>query len=207
MLRATLLMIAAMSLIPLGDAAGKLLTSDHAAAPVFVGWSRFALGALLLLPFVQRRHWDARAFVDPRTIFRGLLIVGGIVSILTALRTEPLPNVFGAFFVGPILSFALSAVLLGERVRTVQAVLLALGFGGVLLVVRPGFRRGDGAWLSGVRRRAGTPDLGGARDSRGIRLRLARRAAVGRLSRRIPGLICVAQEEDAAWPGSTGFPD
>ena len=144
MLRATLLMIAAMSLIPLGDAAGKLLTSEHGAAPVFVGWSRFALGALLLLPFLQRRHWDARALVDPRTIFRGLLIVGGIVSILTALRTEPLPNVFGAFFVGPILSFALSAVLLGERVRTVQAVLLALGFGGVLLVVRPGFGMSPG---------------------------------------------------------------
>jgi drug/metabolite transporter (DMT)-like permease len=65
--------------------------------------------------------------------------VGGIVSILTALRTEPLPNVFGAFFVGPILSFVLSAVILREKVRAVQAVLLAVGFAGVLLVVRPGF--------------------------------------------------------------------
>jgi drug/metabolite transporter (DMT)-like permease len=65
--------------------------------------------------------------------------VGGIVSILTALRTEPLGNVFGAFFVGPILSFVLSAVLLRERVRAVQAVLLAVGFAGVLLVVKPGF--------------------------------------------------------------------
>jgi len=144
MLRAAILMIAAMSLIPLGDAAGKLLTSTHGAAPVFVAWSRFALGALLLVPFLRRTHWDPRAFVDPRTIFRGLLIVGGIVSILTALRTEPLPDVFGAFFVGPILSFALSAVLLGERVRPVQAALLVLGFAGVLLVVRPGFGMSPG---------------------------------------------------------------
>jgi drug/metabolite transporter (DMT)-like permease len=102
------------------------------------------LGALLLVPFLRRVHWDARALVDPRTIFRGLLILGGIVSILTALRTEPLPDVFGAFFVGPILSFALSAVLLGERVRAVQALLLALGFAGVLLVVRPGFGMSPG---------------------------------------------------------------
>ena len=144
MLRAALLMIVAMSLIPLGDAAGKLLTSTHGVAPVFVAWSRFALGALLLLPFLTRRHWDARAFVDPRTVFRGLLIVGGIVSILTALRTEPLPNVFGAFFVGPILSFVLSAILLRETVRPAQAVLLALGFAGVLLVVRPGFGMSPG---------------------------------------------------------------
>ncbi len=137
--RAVLLMMVAMSLIPLGDAAGKLLIGSHGVSPLFVAWSRFALGAALLVPFLGRRHWDARALIDPRTIFRGLLIAGGIVSILTALRTEPLPNVFGAFFVGPILSFVLSAVLLGEKVRTAQAVLLALGFAGVLLVVRPGF--------------------------------------------------------------------
>jgi drug/metabolite transporter (DMT)-like permease len=139
MLRAALLMIVAMSLIPLGDAAGKLLITEHGVSSLFVGWSRFALGAALLLPFLGRRHRDARALIDPRTIFRGLLIVGGIVSILTALRTEPLPNVFGAFFVGPILSFVLSAVLLREGVRAMQAVLLAVGFAGVLLVVRPGF--------------------------------------------------------------------
>ncbi|MCU0855355.1 MAG: DMT family transporter [Rhodobacteraceae bacterium] len=139
MLRAALLMIVAMSLIPLGDAAGKLLVAGHGASPLFVAWSRFALGAALLLPFLGRRHLDARALVDPRTVLRGLLIVGGIVSILTALRTEPLGNVFGAFFVGPILSFALSAALLGERVRAVQAGLLGLGFAGVLLVVKPGF--------------------------------------------------------------------
>jgi drug/metabolite transporter (DMT)-like permease len=130
-------MIAAMSLIPLGDAAGKLLIGGHGVSPLFVAWSRFVLGAALVLPFVRR--WDARVFTDPRTVFRGLLIVGGIVSILTALRTEPLGNVFGAFFLGPILSFVLSALLLGERVRAVQGALLAVGFAGVLLVVKPGF--------------------------------------------------------------------
>ena len=146
MLRATLLMIAAMSLIPLGDAAGKLLTATHGVAPVFVAWSRFALGALLLLPILGQP--DARALVDPRTVFRGLLIAAGVICILTALRTEPLPNVFGAFFVGPILSFVLSAVLLREPVRPAQAVLLALGFAGVLLVVRPGFGMTPGLGLA-----------------------------------------------------------
>jgi len=139
MLRAALLMILGMSLIPLGDSAGKLLTSTSGVSPVFVAWSRFALGAFLLLPFLQRRHFDARALVDPRAVFRGLLITGGVVSILTALRTEPLPNVFGAFFIGPILSVALSALLLRESVRPARLALLALGFSGVLLVVKPGF--------------------------------------------------------------------
>lgn len=139
MLRAALLMILAMSLIPLGDSAAKLLTSSRGVSPVFVAWSRFALGAALLVPILRRRHYAFAAFIDPRAVLRGFLVVGGIVSIQMALRSEPLPNVFGAFFVGPILSFALSALLLREPVRLAQAALLGLGFAGVLLVVRPGF--------------------------------------------------------------------
>lgn len=137
MLRAALLMIAGMCLIPLGDTAGKLLT-EAGTAPVFVAWTRFALGALLLVPFLRRHHYEARAFRDPRILFRALLITGGIVSILTALRTEPIANVFGAFFIGPVVSYVLSVRFLGERVTPARTGLLLLGFLGVLLVVQPG---------------------------------------------------------------------
>lgn len=138
MLRAALLMCLAMTLIPLGDAAGKALTAD-AVSPIFVAWTRFALGALLLVPFLSARHLAPSALLDWRLIFRGLLITGGIVSILTALKTEPLPNVFGAFFVGPLLSYLLSAWLLREEVTLARSALVVLGFVGVLLIVRPGF--------------------------------------------------------------------
>jgi drug/metabolite transporter (DMT)-like permease len=138
MLRAALLMILGMSLIPLGDSAGKALTSSGV-SPLFVAWTRFALGAVILLPFLRREHYDMAALRDWRLAVRALLIVGGIVSILTALRTEPIANVFGAFFVGPVVSYVLSVVLLGERVTWVRTALLGLGFVGVLLIVRPGF--------------------------------------------------------------------
>ncbi len=143
MVRAALLMICGMSLIPLGDTAGKMLTSSGV-SPFFVAWTRFALGALLLLPFLRREHFDIAKLIDPRLIFRGLLIVGGIVSILTALRTEPIANVFGAFFIGPVVSYALSVRLLGERVTPARTALLVLGFVGVLLIARPGFGMGPG---------------------------------------------------------------
>jgi len=138
MMRAATLMIFGMMLIPLGDSAGKMLTSNGV-EPVFVAWTRFALGALLLLPFLRRKHFDIAKLRDPRLIFRGLLIVGGIVSILTALRTEPIANVFGAFFIGPIISYVMSVRLLGETVTPARSVLLLLGFVGVVLIVRPGF--------------------------------------------------------------------
>lgn len=136
-LRALPLMLLAMSLIPAGDTAGKLL-GEAGVAPAFTAWSRFALGAVMILPFVLHLTRPA-IFADWRVWLRGLLLAGGIVSILTALGTEPIANVFGAFFLGPILAYVLSAWLLNEGFSRARMVLLGIGFLGVLLVVRPGF--------------------------------------------------------------------
>ncbi|WP_241488836.1 DMT family transporter [Shimia sp. SK013] len=137
-----------MSLIPAGDAAGKLMTQDHGLSPIFVAWSRFALGALLALPLVRADTF--RLLADWRIWLRALLLVGGITSIQFALVRAPLADVFAAFFIGPIFSFALSALLLREPVTRVRTVLMVLGFFGVLLVVRPSLG-GDGPLLSSGR--------------------------------------------------------
>lgn len=136
-LRALPLMLLAMTLIPAGDTAGKLLGAAGV-SPLFTAWSRFALGALMVLPFAM---WIMpRALLgDWRIWLRGMLLAFGIVSILTALTTEPIANVFGAFFIGPILAYLLSAWLLKEGFSTLRIALLLMGFLGVLLVVRPGF--------------------------------------------------------------------
>ncbi len=132
------LMLVAMSLIPVGDTAGKLLTDTHAIAPVFVAFSRFAIGAAMMLAILGGRVlWPL--YRDWRVWLRASFIAAGIVCILTALRTEDIATVFGAFFIGPIFSYVLSVRFLGERVHPLQTALLALGFVGVLLVVRPGF--------------------------------------------------------------------
>ena len=104
------LVLLAMCLIPAGDTAGKILGEAQGVHPVFIAWSRFAIGAILLAPFVTTAM-PMRLFLDWRVWLRALLVVGGITSILTALRTEPMANVFGAFFVGPILSYFLSCLL------------------------------------------------------------------------------------------------
>ncbi|MCH2078370.1 MAG: DMT family transporter [Rhodobacteraceae bacterium] len=135
MARAVLIMIVGMALIPLGDTFGKSLTSQGV-APIFVAFTRFAIAALALIPFLPRGAW--RALRDWRLWLRAALIAGGISSILTALSTEPLANVFGAFFIGPIVAYVLSAWLLGEEATWPRSILLILGFIGVLMVVQPG---------------------------------------------------------------------
>jgi len=135
--RAVFFMILAMSLIPSGDAAAKILTGSLGAAPAWTAWSRFVIGALLILPFTPLSAWQH--LLNPRIILRALCITGGIFCILNALKTEPMANVFGAFFFGPILAYVLSWGLLKEHVTWPRTVLLLIGFIGVLLVVRPGF--------------------------------------------------------------------
>ena len=141
------LMFVAMSLIPVGDTAGKLLTGGHGASPFFVAFSRFAVGAVLVLAILGGRvHWPV--FRDWRVWLRGGLIAAGISCILTALRSEEIATVFGAFFVGPLFSYVLSIRFLGERVTRLQTILLGAGFCGVLLVVRPGFGMTPGLGLA-----------------------------------------------------------
>lgn len=133
--RAAAIMFLAMSLIPAGDAAGKLLTAQGT-APVFVAWSRFLLGALMILPFFGAS--GVRLLRDPRIWLRGALLAGGITSIQTALKTVPIGDVFAAFFIGPIVSYVLAGWLLKEPMTRQRSAMVLLGFAGVVLVVRPG---------------------------------------------------------------------
>ena len=132
------IMVLAMTFIVGGDVAAKVLSQDGV-SPIFVAWTRFALACLVLLPLSGVSRSDAPALRDPRVWLRALLIMGGICCILTALRTEPVANTFGAFFIGPIVAYALSVILLKERVTLLRTALLGLSFAGVLLVVKPGF--------------------------------------------------------------------
>lgn len=150
MLKAALIMLVAMSCIPAGDVAGKLL-STSGTAPPFVAWSRFAIGALLVLPLFGRA--GLALLGDWRIWLRGALLAGGISAIQMALATAPMANVFAAFFIGPIFSFVLAGLLLDEPMSRARIGFLALGFLGVVLVVRPGGGMAPGmefAVLSGL---------------------------------------------------------
>lgn len=136
MQRAILIMFLAMSLIPAGDSAGKLLTGSFGTAPVFVAWSRFVVGALLVLPFITANAWALLR--DWRIWLRAATLAAGISCIQMALQIEEIATVFAAFFVGPLISYVLAAVFLREPVNKTRSALVFMGFIGVLIVVRPG---------------------------------------------------------------------
>ncbi|MEP5732175.1 MAG: DMT family transporter [Sulfitobacter sp.] len=134
--RAVLIMFVAMSLIPAGDSAGKWMSNEMGVAPVFVAWSRFALGTVLVLPFLT--HDTLKLFRDWRVWLRAAALAGGITCVQIALQTADVATVFAAFFIGPMFSYVLAATFLREPVTLLRSILILIGFGGVLLVVRPG---------------------------------------------------------------------
>lgn len=132
------LVFTAVTFVVIGDTAGKLLTGSGV-DPLIVAWSRFVLAAIFLLPFSGLSRSDLSSFTDWRVLLRACFITCGISCILTALRTEPIANVFGAFFVGPVVSYVLAILFLGEKPSRSRGLLLAFGFVGVMFVVKPGF--------------------------------------------------------------------
>lgn len=135
--RTIAMVCAATTLIIVGDAAGTKLTGAGF-SQTFVAWARFALAVVLIGPFCGVSWSDTPKFIDWRLILRGALISVAVICILTALRTEPMANVFGGFFVSPIVSYFLSALLLKEKITLPRTLLLLVSFAGVLIVVRPG---------------------------------------------------------------------
>ena len=124
-------------LIPTGDAASKLLSNNYGFHPYFIAWARFALGSMLILPFISKNN--LKVFRNPLAWVRGVLIAVGITAITVALSLESLTNVFAVFFVGPIISYILAVVFLKEAVNLQRSMLLVLGFCGILIIARPGF--------------------------------------------------------------------
>jgi len=134
-------MFLGMILIPVGDSLAKVVLSSTPYSPMLVAWVRFLIGGIVVLPFalsISSFNWKDVTFLKMQ-LLRSILIVLTVVTIIKAVGMSPLANVFGAFFVGPILSVVLSSLLLKEKATWLEWISVAIGFFGVLLVVQPDF--------------------------------------------------------------------
>ena len=135
---AILLMLVAMAVFSAMDGVSKGLSVRL--SPIEVSWARYLFNLLFLLP-VCLRHGGLRLLATARPLpqlARGALLFGSGVLFITALRSLPLADAAAVGFVAPLMVTALSIPLLGERVERGRWLAVLAGFGGVLLVVRPG---------------------------------------------------------------------
>jgi drug/metabolite transporter (DMT)-like permease len=95
-------------------------------------------------------HGDLRIWRAPQKkllVLRGVMLGTVATCFMTALIWMPLAEATAIYFTAPLLMVALSPWLVGEQVRRSRWVAVTVGFGGMLLIVRPG---GDLPWLGTV---------------------------------------------------------
>lgn len=90
----------------------------------------------MLLHHGDLRIW--RAPQKPLLLLRGVMLATVATCFMTALLWMPLAEATAIYFTAPLLMVALSPWLLGETVRRSRWIAVIIGFGGMLLIVRPG---------------------------------------------------------------------
>jgi len=129
-------MMAAGVLIALLNATLKKIAEQL--DPWLVGWLRYTIGALLMLPAVLRQ---GLARLRPRRgglqFVRGLFHAAGLVAWFAALRSVSLPELTAINFSGPLFVCLGAVLFLGERMSGARWGAVLAGFAGVLLVVHP----------------------------------------------------------------------
>jgi len=134
----TALMLGAMLLLPIMDGLAKGLSERY---PVIqVAWARYLFHFAFMLPILVLR-FGPRALVPKRVrlqLVRGGLLLTATLLFFFALSTMPQATVLALFFVSPGVVTVVAPAILGERVGVWRVAAVAVGFLGVLLILRPG---------------------------------------------------------------------
>ena len=102
---------------------------------------RNVIAVAVLAPVVlrggTRRWWSARPGLH---CFRAVMSFTGMAGYFYAIGNLPLGDVVALSFTQPLFIVVLAALVLGERVGMARWRATAIGFAGVLIIVRPGFQ-------------------------------------------------------------------
>ncbi len=133
------LMVGAMLVFPFLDVVAKFLGNDGVPV-VQIVWARLTFGLLLVAPILYARE-GIQSFVprDPKlNMLRAFFIVVSTICFFGALRFQGVAETLAIYFVQPLLITALAPVMLGEKVGFRRWSAVAIGFIGVLIIIRPG---------------------------------------------------------------------
>lgn len=138
-LQAISLTITASFILAGMDSLGKILMHDF--SPVQVTWARFFFHTIIVsLIFWSVGH---RRFVithAPRLqLLRGLCMVSVNSALYFAIKMISLAEATALLYLSPVLLTLLAGVVLGEKLSNRHLMAVAIGFVGVIIIIRPGF--------------------------------------------------------------------
>jgi len=148
--RGSILMVAAMAGFALED-----MFIKSAALSLPVGQILMIFGTAGMTAFIGLTLWRGERILHPAILTLPLLIkavaeVAGRLGYTLALALTPLSSASAILQATPLVVVAGAAVIFGERVGWRRWLAICLGFGGVLIVLRPGLEGFQAASLWAV---------------------------------------------------------
>lgn len=132
------LLLLGMTVVPFMDAIAKHLSASYDLVQIV--WARYFFHFALIAPLVLWRYgW--KGLKPPRLaaqVVRGGLLLGSTMLFFAAIALMPLADALALVFVAPLIVTALSPWLLGEKVGARRYGAVAVGFIGVIIIIRPG---------------------------------------------------------------------
>lgn len=130
-------MFAGTILFSIADATGKWLTAEY---PIMqIGWIRSLTGLALigLFALFSGRLLQLKTRRPGWHLFRSLMSAGTIIFIFYGLKYIPIAEYVSLTFAAPFIIALLSPLVLQEKVSLHSWLAIAIGFVGILIVLRP----------------------------------------------------------------------
>lgn len=135
--RGVIAMAGAMALYVLNDAFVKLVAATHPVGQILAVRGVFATALVLAIAFAAGAFVAWRAALRPIVGVRAALEIVAAATSVAALALLPIANVTAIMLAAPLIITVAVMMLRMEAVRPRRIALAAVGFGGVLLVLRP----------------------------------------------------------------------
>ena len=137
-LAAILLLLGALTLLPIMDGCAKLLSQSLSVYEIT--WARYFFHWAILLPVLFVRYsW--RAFAPAKMgmqLARSAVLLVGTILFFFGLSYMPVADTLALFFISPLVTTLLSALLLKEKVGPRRLIAVAIGFLGAIIILKPG---------------------------------------------------------------------
>jgi drug/metabolite transporter (DMT)-like permease len=135
--RGILTMVVSLFFFMSSDTVSKWLTQDYPVGEIIFVRSFFIYVPIMVVLYFRRESLALRASNWRMHLLRSGLFVASTFIIIYSVKLLPLADVIAFLHSAPLIIAALSVPLLGERVGWHRWTAILVGFGGVLIMVRP----------------------------------------------------------------------
>ncbi len=138
-MKAIILNLSAWAILPFMDTIAKYLSSELSFFQIT--WARYFFTVFFTLPFMffffkKNLTWSENPKLQ---ILRGFTLLGANICFFYSISIISMAKALTLAFVAPLITTALSPILLGEKVGVRRWTAVLIGFVGSLVVIRPGF--------------------------------------------------------------------